>query len=104
MTLLSQSHNLHFDASNIYGWEKSHPLSTGGFAWNPACTENIADHTEGSPEGYILDVNLEYAEDLHNAHNAYPLAPEHMVKLVPNLHNKKSYVLPYRNLQLYLYL
>ena len=28
---------------------------------------------------FILEVDLEYPEDLHNAHNAYPLAPERMV-------------------------
>ena len=75
---------------------------------------------------YILDVDLEYTEDLHDAHNSYPLAPERMVvqkewmseyqhnllgvgvapteveKLVPNLRNKDRYVLHYRNLQLYM--
>ena len=68
--------------------------------------------------------DLEYPEDLHDAHNAYPLAPERMAvkkgwmseyqhsllcmapteveKLVPNLRNKGRYVLHYRNLQLYM--
>ena len=85
---------------------------------------SITEHPEDSQEGYILEVDLDYPQELHDAHNAYPLAPERMVvkkewmsdyqisllgvgaqeveKLVPNLRNKERYVLHYRNLQLYL--
>ena len=31
------------------------------------------------PEGFLLEVDLKYTEHLHNALNAYPLAPERMV-------------------------
>ena len=81
-------------------------------------------------EGYILEVDLEYPQELHDAHNAYPLAPERLKvdkawmsdnqhellqemyggasheveKLVPNLRDKTRYVLHYRDLQLYLQL
>ena len=106
----------------------SHPLPTGAFRWEQNCEQlakNIADHTADDPEGFILEVDMEYPEDLHNANNAYPLAPERMVvqkkwlseyqhnllgvgvaptdveKLVPNLRYKDRYVLHYRNLQLY---
>jgi len=76
--------------------------------------------------GYILEVDLRYPENLHEAHNEYPMAPEHLqitedmlsptirrlleqtktewkptVKLCPNLYNKTSYVTHYRNLQFY---
>ena len=122
------SYILYLDANNLYGWAMSQPLPTGAFRWEEDCeqlAETIADHPADDPEGFILEVDLEYPEDLHNAHNAYPLAPEHMVvqkkwmseyqhnslgvgvaptdveKLVPNLRNKDRYVLHYRNLQLY---
>ena len=104
-------------------------LPTGGFRWVDDCQQlakTIAEQPADSPEGYILEVDLEYPEDLHDAHNAYPLAPERMMvqkewmseyqhnllglgvapteveKLVPNLCNKDRYVLHYRNLQLYM--
>ena len=102
-------------------------LPTSGFHWVNDCQQlakTIAEHPADSPEGYILEVDLEYPEDLHDAHNAFLLAPEHMVvqkewmseyqhslirvapteveKLVPNLCNKSHYVLHYWNLQLYL--
>ena len=75
----------------------------------------------------ILEVDLEYPKELHSLHNDYPLAPEKITvreemlsdycqriqaregikigqveKLIPNLRDKKEYVLHYRNLQLYL--
>ena len=123
------SHIHYLDANNLYGWAMSQALPTGGFGWVEDCQSlegPIAEHPVDSPEGYILEVDLEYPKKLHKAHNAYPLAPERMVvkkewmseyqhnllgvgvapteveKLVPNLHDKERYVLHYRNLQLYL--
>ena len=77
-----------------------------------------------SSTGYVLEVDLEYPEKLHDIHNDYPLAPEktnipkewlskyclkianvHNIttetvkNLVPNLMNKNSYMIHYRNLQ-----
>ena len=54
----------------------------------------------------ILELDLDYPESLHDAHNDYPLAPERIIinkvdKLVPNLNNEKNYVIHYANLKLY---
>ena len=82
---------------------------------------------ENSSDGYKLEADLNYPDDLHELHNDYPLAPEKLGishnmlsnycsniankygikiggvnKLVPNLGNKSKYVLPSRNLRLYL--
>ena len=63
-----------------------------------------------SSTGYILEVDLEYPQELHDIHNDYPLAPEKinipkewlsdysLQKLVSNLMNKNNYVIHYRNL------
>ena len=55
----------------------------------------------------ILEVDLEYPKELHDAHNEYPLAPERLMinkveKLVPNLNNKTKYVIHHVNLKQYL--
>ena len=87
---------------------------------------DIADLPAESLQGYILEVDPEYPQELHDAHNAYPLAPERMAvqkewmseykqqllglrgapteveKLAPNLHDKECYVIHYHNIQLYL--
>ena len=104
-------------------------LPTGGFKW---MTEkqinniNLAKYEENSDKGLILEVDLEYPEELHNLHNDYPLGPEKVKvtenmlseyckniakkynistglvnKLIPTLSNKEKYVLHYRNLQLH---
>ena len=53
----------------------------------------------------ILEVDLDYTEDLHNLHNDYPLAPERVkignVDKIPNQNNKTNYVVHYQNLLLY---
>ena len=55
----------------------------------------------------ILEVDLKYPKKLHKLHNEYPLAPERVIvgkveKLIPNLNDKKKYVLlHYENLKLY---
>ena len=69
--------------------------------------ENWADIAQQEGKGCILDVNLEYSNELHDAHNDYPLAPESLTinkvdKLIPNLLNKTNYILHYKNLQHYL--
>ena len=56
----------------------------------------------------ILQVDLEYRNELHDLHNDYPLAPERIMcknkveKLIPNLQNKEKYVIHYKNLKQYL--
>ena len=98
------------------------------FEWLKNVDElDVMSIDEKSDVGYILEVDLEYLDELHELHNDYPLAPEKLTvtndilsnycksiadkyeikvgdvkKLIPNLGNKTKYVLHYRNLQLYL--
>ena len=49
----------------------------------------------------IIEVDLEYPEQLHNHHNGYPLALErvkigNVEKLIPNAINKINYVAHYK--------
>ena len=117
---------MYLDANNLYGWAMSQYLPTGGFKWlSPK--QNLAEYTENSKKGLILEVDLEYPKELHDLHNDYPLGPEKVKvtnemlsdyckkiqkkfnissglvhKLIPTLADKQKYVLHYRNLQLYL--
>jgi len=59
-----------------------------------------------SKYGCILEVDLEYPKELHDAHYDYPLAPESVKvgtvhKLILNLNNKTKYVVHYENLKMY---
>ena len=99
---------MYLDANNLYGWAMSEPLPVNGFKWIPACELSHWEIiTDEDGIGCILEVDLEYPEDLHDNHNEYPLAPEplkiNMVnKLIPNLQDKTKYILHYKNLQQYL--
>ena len=82
---------------------------------------------DDGPVGYILEVDLEYPDKLHDSHSDYPLAPEATViqpddvspytraladklsikptscrKLVANLKKKERYAVHYRTLKLYI--
>ncbi len=95
-------HILYLDANNLYGWAMSKPLPYKNFR---CMRDDELKNWRSMP--CILEVDLEYPEELHDLHNEYPLAPEKITigkveKLVPNLNDKKNYVLHYENLKLYL--
>ena len=120
---------MYLDANNLYGWAMSQYLPTGGFRWmtqKQIDKIDLAKYKEDSEKGLIMEVDLEYPEELHDLHNDYPLGPEKVKvvdsmlskyckniadkygistglvhKLIPTLSNKEKYVLHYRNLQLY---
>jgi len=114
------------DANNLYGWAMMQPLPVRGFQWSSKTANEVLATPDNAPEGYIVEVDLDYPEHLHSSHDDYPLAPEAMTipaawmsdyqralmnelgskftectKLVPNLHQKKRYIVHYRNLKLY---
>ena len=91
----------YLDANTLNGWAMSKQLSTSGFKW--ITNDELDDWKHVS---CILEVDLEYPEDLHNLHNDYPLAPArikigNVEKLIPNRNNKTNYVVLYENLKLY---
>ena len=112
--------------NNLDGCAMSGYLPYGGFKWLKNIDNfDVNSIREKNLIGYILEVDLEYLDELHALHNDYPLAPEKLaipygmlsdyckkvadecglkvgdvIKLITNLGNKPNYVLHYRNLQL----
>ena len=94
----------YLDANNLYGTAMCMKLPTSGFKW---MNKYELNHCEKYP--CILEVDLEYPKELHDLHNDYPLAPERNMmcknkveKLIPNLRDKKKYIIHYKNLEQYL--
>ena len=88
----------YLDANNFYGWAISQPLPTGGFKWVYVNPNEISELATRTDKGYILEVEVSYPKELHNSHNELPFICERMEingveKLVPNLRDKKSYVI-----------
>ena len=100
---------VYLDANNLYGWAMSKPLPTKGFKW--MAKDELQDwkkFLDCEGQGCILEVDLDYPKDLdlHNRHNECPLAPERITvnkveKLIPNLCDKRKYVVHYETLKLY---
>ena len=55
----------YLDMNNLYGWAMSGYLPYGGFKWLKNVDNfDINSISEKSPIGYILEVDLEYPEEL----------------------------------------
>ena len=109
----------YLNANNLYGWEMSQALPTGEFKW--VDIENLRQEARELKRtidmmvrnsnrgyGYVLEVDVKYPRELHDHHNDLPFmrekirvkgpagagaAPHGVEKLVPNLHDKKKYVI-----------
>merc|ERR1712055_565060 len=127
------------DCNNQYGWAMSQFLPTGGFKWIKEddstveedktvqeWVEFIQKQKDEQEKGYFFKVDLEYPKEIHDKHDTFPCAPEHMKikeemlsdyqkelgkklgvkygseKLCLTLQDKTEYVLHYRNLKQYL--
>ena len=96
-------YSMYLDANNLYGCAMSMKLPTYGFKWltsgemEKLFNNQVVQVWEKTP--CILEVDLEYPEELHDLHNDYPLCPERVKckngveKLIPNLRNKTKYVI-----------
>jgi hypothetical protein len=126
----------YIDANGLYSRTMQEFLPTGGFRFltSPQERETALKEIDTLPAdssyGYILEVDFDVPDSIHDLTADYPLAPEHLQvseemlsplqielldnldmlkgfrsskvrKLVPNLLPKKNYVLHYRNLQFY---
>ena len=118
----------YLDANSLYATAQCEPLPVGSFRFLTNDEIEKFDLTSVKVDadiGYILECDLNYPPTLHDSHNHYPLAPEHMIvtydmlspyakslqdpdrpwipakKLIPNVMDKSKYVCHYRNLQRY---
>ena len=68
---------IYLDANNFYGWAISVPY--GRFKWwsqKEIKNFHVNSISENSLDECILEVYLEYSDELHDVHNDYPLASE----------------------------
>ena len=76
----------------------SQPLPTGGFRWVSINPNKISELATRTDKGYILEVDVSYPKKLHNSQNDLPFMCKRMEingleKLVPNLRDKKGYII-----------
>ncbi|RLU15730.1 hypothetical protein DMN91_011485 [Ooceraea biroi] len=98
---------MYYDVNNLYGWAMCQPLPYAEFRWiDDTSNFDVNVITPDSPKGYILEVDLEYPQQLHDAHVDLPFCPtrdkppsKRQDKLLATVYDKKRYVIHYRNLQ-----
>ena len=78
-------------------------LPIGGFKWVEVKPEEISKLAKLENKGYLLEVDVKYPKELHDFHNDLPfmckkLKINGLEKLVPNLFDKKKYVIHIRAL------
>jgi hypothetical protein len=94
---------MYLDRNNLYGGSLSQYLPTGGFEWiDPNTIGPILDMKDDADVGYILEVDVDYPEELHDLHADLPLLAEQFVppgstqtKLCTTLKHKTKYVVHY---------
>ena len=65
---------MYLDANNLYRWTMIQYLPTGSFKWlteDETRRLDLSKYHEDSEEGLILEVDLEYPQELHDLHNEY---------------------------------
>ena len=91
----------YLDANNLYGKAMSEKLPVRGFRWMTDIyrmdKEFVRSYDKNDIKGYILEVDVDYPNELQNLHSDFPFLAESMVinntkKLVCNLQDKKNYV------------
>ena len=91
----------YLDANNLYGKAMSEKLPVRGFRWMNDIyrmdEEVVRSYDKNDIKGYILEVDVDYPNELQNLQSDFPFLAESMVinntkKLVCNLQDKKNYV------------
>lgn len=112
-TNVNQSYLTYMDVNNLYGVAMSKWLPYNEFSWleqnevEEIETEILRgrwNHPENDYHGYILEVDLDYPEELHDLHNDLPFCPSqrkfgNTTKLCATLESKKNYTIHYCNLK-----
>lgn len=100
---------IYFDYNNLYGSVMCEMLPLDEFAWIPQTDlnnlqDNIMSIDLNAYTGYILEVEVDYPNDLHQRHNEFPYLiqtcdRDGKRKLCATLENKHNYVVHLANLQ-----
>ena len=98
---------MYYDVNNLWGWVVMQHLPYGGFEWVENFEQDFPWHVADDSEiGYILEVDLDYREHIHDSPKDLPFCLEKMSppgskesKLLTTVLPKTPYNIHYRNLR-----
>lgn len=103
------SYLIYLDCNNLYGYAMTKKIPISEFRLLNQKEINCFDVmsvSDDSEYGFILEVDLEYPESVHDFHSDLPFAPEKFIppggktpKLIANLYDKFNYVIHYIHLK-----
>lgn len=107
-----QNYLMYYDANNLYGYAMSQPLPYKNFNFltnselSNFSTNFIKNLKIDSEVGYILEVDLDYPDEIHDIHSDFPFCPENKLtpnskinKLIADVNPKRNYIIHFRMLQ-----
>ncbi|KAE9523791.1 hypothetical protein AGLY_015851 [Aphis glycines] len=96
----------YLDCVNLYGKSMLTELPFKDFEWVDDLNIDVTKIPDDSEVGYILEVDIDYPQYLHEKHNDFPFLPlnecppnSKVKKLITTLSSKKKYILHYKNLK-----
>ncbi|XP_050440025.1 uncharacterized protein LOC126845412 [Adelges cooleyi] len=98
----------YIDATNLYGFAMMQPMPCGEFECTDVPLDVILSTEDDSDYGYLLEVDVDYPQRLHDLHNDLPFLPVNECpplktskysKLLTTLSTKNKYIVHYRALK-----
>ena len=71
-----QKHIVYLVENNLYGYDMSNFLLTGGFKWIDPNIFELNKYSSNSSKGCVLEVDLEYPKELCELHNDHHLTTD----------------------------
>ena len=94
---------MHLDANNLYGYLMCKKLPLNNYTWDTDIDKFTCDfikNYDGNYDtGYLLEVDIGYAEILHELHRYLPFLLVTKDKLLTTLEDKKNYIVHISTLQ-----
>ena len=87
---------MYVDGNNLYGWTMAKKLPINNFKWCDALemftSDFIKNYDEDRDARYLLEIDTDYPQELHESHRDLPFLSIKKEKLLTTLENQQKYV------------
>ena len=87
---------MYVDGNDLYGWTMAKKLPINNFKWCDALemftSDFIKNYDEDRDARYLLEIDTDYPQELHESHRDLPFLSIKKEKLLTTLENQQKYV------------